>query len=517
MLLKTFSNLLVFVATVAAHGYVDNVTIGGVLYTPTMPYPFTNPSRKPYTDPYYSTPPPRIIRPVQGNGPITDLTLIDLQCGGYTAGGIVGSSPAALTAGPVAAGSTVSLRWTLWPDSHSGPVITYMAKCPSAGCSNYLPGTALKQIFSFVAFRHFQGGNSVTMAPTVIADPDGDIVLLLDPEERDGPGSPSYNRHVLCSSKHLTVASSIFKAMLKNTFSEGTTLMTIGQVKIPLPEDDPTIMTSLVLLIHNRHNHPEIRPPRDLNFLNKAAILVDKYQLHEAVNYFAAAWTRFYLDRNPIRLHPFRDFPLLFCVTWVFELEAPFKEITRFIQYNCVGSIKDLMKIGGENLPIPAGVIETLEAARLSAIEDIIQVLANLITKYQQRRGAAMFRLDGTQLANFNVIHVRRDMCDATVLGSLTRGAIQEGLYPPAATGDLRNGSVYLVMQRVLGVNFTTGCENLRDLMPNSPGCPRRVHSCHGIREQMGASMMEVKGSLSGLCLKDEKERFKASLFLGDR
>ncbi|KAK6592895.1 cellulose-growth-specific protein [Botrytis cinerea] len=132
MHLKTFSNLLVFVATVAAHGYVDNVTINGILYT----------GYQPYSDPYYATPPPRIIRPVQGNGPITDLTLIDLQCGGYTEGGIVGSQPANLTAGPVAAGSTVSLRWTLWPDSHSGPVITYMAKCPATGCSTYVPGTA---------------------------------------------------------------------------------------------------------------------------------------------------------------------------------------------------------------------------------------------------------------------------------------------------------------------------------------------------------------------------------------
>lgn len=33
MHLKTFSNLLVFVATVAAHGYVDNVTVNGILYT----------------------------------------------------------------------------------------------------------------------------------------------------------------------------------------------------------------------------------------------------------------------------------------------------------------------------------------------------------------------------------------------------------------------------------------------------------------------------------------------------
>jgi hypothetical protein len=97
---------------------------------------------QPFTDPYYVPIPNRIFRPVQGNGPIIDLTLIDLQCGGYTAGGVVGSEPANLTAGPVAAGSVVSLYWTLWPTSHSGPVLTYMAKCPNNNCKNWLPGTS---------------------------------------------------------------------------------------------------------------------------------------------------------------------------------------------------------------------------------------------------------------------------------------------------------------------------------------------------------------------------------------
>jgi len=132
MHLSVLSILSALAASVSAHGYVDNITIAGTLYT----------GYQPYTDPYYATLPPRIVRPVQGNGPILDLTLIDLQCGGWTAGGIVGSQPANLTGGPVAAGSTVSLRWTLWPTSHCGPVITYMAKCPAAGCTSYLPGTA---------------------------------------------------------------------------------------------------------------------------------------------------------------------------------------------------------------------------------------------------------------------------------------------------------------------------------------------------------------------------------------
>lgn len=76
--------------------------------------------------------PKRISRPVQGNGPVEDVTLADIQCGGYAAGGVVGSKPAPLEA-TAAAGSKVNLHWTLWPDSHIGPTVTYMARCPDAG------------------------------------------------------------------------------------------------------------------------------------------------------------------------------------------------------------------------------------------------------------------------------------------------------------------------------------------------------------------------------------------------
>lgn len=61
-----------------------------------------------------------------------DVSLADIQCGGYAEGGIVGSEPAKLEA-TAAAGSDVTLQWTLWPDSHIGPTVTYLAKCPDAG------------------------------------------------------------------------------------------------------------------------------------------------------------------------------------------------------------------------------------------------------------------------------------------------------------------------------------------------------------------------------------------------
>ncbi|KFZ19354.1 hypothetical protein V501_00704 [Pseudogymnoascus sp. VKM F-4519 (FW-2642)] len=117
-------------STVAAHGYVDKLVIGGTTYT----------GYQPYSDPYYPTPPPRIVRAVPGNGPVQDLTSIDIQCNGYSEGGVVGSKPAPLVGGPAAAGSEVSLNWTLWPDSHVGPTITYMALC-DGDCTTWQPGT----------------------------------------------------------------------------------------------------------------------------------------------------------------------------------------------------------------------------------------------------------------------------------------------------------------------------------------------------------------------------------------
>jgi len=126
--MKYLASALAFATAVAAHGYVSNATIGG------KDYEFY----QPYTDPYTSPKPQRISRPVQGNGPVENLAISDVQCGGYAAGGLAGSSPAALHA-EVAAGSDVKLFWTLWPDSHMGPTITYMAKCPDAGCNNWMP------------------------------------------------------------------------------------------------------------------------------------------------------------------------------------------------------------------------------------------------------------------------------------------------------------------------------------------------------------------------------------------
>jgi hypothetical protein len=64
----------------------------------------------------------------------TDLGFVDPTK--YTNPDIIchrNATPGAISA-PVAAGSTVELQWTTWPDSHHGPVISYLAKC-NGNCS----------------------------------------------------------------------------------------------------------------------------------------------------------------------------------------------------------------------------------------------------------------------------------------------------------------------------------------------------------------------------------------------
>ncbi|TKW55856.1 Polysaccharide monooxygenase Cel61a [Colletotrichum tanaceti] len=127
---STIVSLLGSAALVAAHGVVETGVIGGQTHT----------FYQPYQDPYRNPAPDRISRPVQGNGPVEDVNSIDIQCGGYTAGGIEGTQPAKLVANATA-GEEVTLNWTLWPTSHYGPTITYMAKCPNNDCTSWQPGT----------------------------------------------------------------------------------------------------------------------------------------------------------------------------------------------------------------------------------------------------------------------------------------------------------------------------------------------------------------------------------------
>ncbi|KAJ3516059.1 hypothetical protein NLJ89_g1360 [Agrocybe chaxingu] len=127
------------VTTVYGHGYVQEIVSGSAKYTGYLPY----------QDPYMNPAPQRIALlktcPLSSDIFLTFTQVIanfypSVQCNGWSQGGVVGSAPAPIFA-TFAAGSSVSLNWTTWPDSHVGPVITYMARAPS-DITKWNPGSS---------------------------------------------------------------------------------------------------------------------------------------------------------------------------------------------------------------------------------------------------------------------------------------------------------------------------------------------------------------------------------------
>ncbi|KAF8233993.1 glycoside hydrolase family 61 protein [Tricholoma matsutake] len=149
LILTLAISLLATLVSVQGHGYVQEVIISGV--TTYIGY-------LPYSDPYYHSPPKRIIRKIPGDGPVTDVSSIDVQCNGWTAGGFPGSAPAPLFA-TVAAGSDLTLKWTKWPASHVGPIITYMARA-QRDITQWYPNT------SAVWFKIAEAGKSTDASGT---------------------------------------------------------------------------------------------------------------------------------------------------------------------------------------------------------------------------------------------------------------------------------------------------------------------------------------------------------------
>ncbi|TFK31264.1 endoglucanase-4 [Crucibulum laeve] len=121
------SSLAVVAATligeVAAHGYVPLLRING------KDVPGWDIAKDPYTTPQ----PLKVVRPTKNDsGFISDPSSTDITCS-------IGNSK--LPPGPitttVAAGDTVQVLWNTWPIGHYGPVLNYMAKCPTSDCSTF--------------------------------------------------------------------------------------------------------------------------------------------------------------------------------------------------------------------------------------------------------------------------------------------------------------------------------------------------------------------------------------------
>ncbi|KAF2491511.1 hypothetical protein BU16DRAFT_440318, partial [Lophium mytilinum] len=116
----------------------------------------------------------------------------------------------------------------------------------------------------------------------IILDEHGDVVFELG---RNDGGTVT---HLRVSSKILTLASPVFKAMFTHGFAESQDLSSTAPRLIPLPDDNTRAMVLLSRILH----HKVARIPKKLSLgaLVDLAILSDKYDCSVPLNVYGTLW-----------------------------------------------------------------------------------------------------------------------------------------------------------------------------------------------------------------------------------
>ncbi|KAM5439740.1 hypothetical protein MferCBS31731_004150 [Microsporum ferrugineum] len=251
-------------------------------------------------------------------------------------------------------------------------------------------------------------------------DPDGEVSLLMTryvqysdesecgeprapcetanvgPCEEDAAGRVTTNLPteitVCVSSRHLILASAVFRAMLQHGFGESRVLRAAGSVKISLPDDDPDAFLIILNIIHGHLRQVPLEV--DLQTFTQLAILVDKYELHERIEVFAGFW---FDNLKPAIPECYTDeVPFWTCICWVFNKPEEFKRVTRLVLRQGRGTL-----LFGE-LPVPSLVVDAINSRREEALGRIISALLDHLDDYLEN-----------EHCNFE--------CDALMVGALTK------------------------------------------------------------------------------------------------
>lgn len=120
-----------------------------------------------------------------------------------------------------------------------------------------------------------------TETSEVVIDPDGDVVLVL-----------KNDIELQVSSKALSLASTVFKAMFGPQFQEGQDLSASSPKRISLPDDDGAAMTTLCNILH--HQTDRVTDSPNSPALVGIGILCDKYDCSKALKPWARTWLGYY-------------------------------------------------------------------------------------------------------------------------------------------------------------------------------------------------------------------------------
>lgn len=164
-----------------------------------------------------------------------------------------------------------------------------------------------------------------------------------------GSTPPENEVHMLVSSKHLKVASPVFRAMFKPDFCrEGELLKSRDIAEMDLPDDDPEPFEVLMNVLHGRVR--QVPEQINLQMLAKLSILVDKYQILEPLEIYLRLWMPELNKEFPEQLGP--DMLTWLNIAWVFKFRIRFETLIRMAIKQSRSKIEDELM-----LPLPEAIL----------------------------------------------------------------------------------------------------------------------------------------------------------------
>ncbi|KAG6053398.1 hypothetical protein E4U17_004740 [Claviceps sp. LM77 group G4] len=256
--------------------------------------------------------------------------------------------------------------------------------------------------------------------------PDDEPSVPNDGRDAREQNSKSNEVQFRLSSRHLALASPVFKTMLNGTWKESAAPSgqseKSSKAKKPLKngsasstryeltatEWDDEVFLMLMNIIHGRHTLVPLSI--DLITLVKMSVLVDYYQCQEVTQLVFRLW----IKEFDLPTSYGRDCVAWIFVSWVFSYSDLFAQMTKLAMRTSEGGF------GTIYLPLPPTLLTAMERKRDQFLDIIFNVLGNLCQHLcKGRRGC-----------NFE--------CSAILLGSLLKGMDEHKLYQACSARRVR-------------------------------------------------------------------------------
>ncbi|KAH6845614.1 hypothetical protein B0I37DRAFT_189601 [Chaetomium sp. MPI-CAGE-AT-0009] len=225
-------------------------------------------------------------------------------------------------------------------------------------------------------------------------DPLGDVVLTLrNPNNAlltlcDPQAVFAKPVTFLVSSRHLVLASPVFKAMLTGGWSEGN--KSDGRYNICAEGWDAKALAIVMNVLHSHYR--QVPRTVSLHMLAKIAVIIDYYKIHEALEVMTTLWMASLKPSMPSHWFLPDDVLWIF-VSWVFVDGTAFTQITKTA---ILWSKKDVGV--PEGLPIPPTIIDRINQRRKESLSAIAQGLHDLQQNYREGREGCSFECSAIRL-----------------------------------------------------------------------------------------------------------------------